>query len=59
MTEIRYRTNGRESVRQTAEDWVTVCEKAFAYLNPQFTAEDRVRQQVENERIFKGFKRGN
>jgi len=52
MTEIRYRTNGRESVRQTAEDWADVCNNARKHLFPEVTAEQIAEQSRRADEIM-------
>ncbi len=52
MTEIFYRTNGKESYRETDEDWAEVCNKARAHLFPEVTDEQISQQNFRLAQIM-------
>lgn len=52
MTEIFYRTNGKESYRETEDDWAEVCNRARAHLFPEVTPEEISQQSAKAHSII-------
>lgn len=57
MTEIFYRTNGKESYRETEDDWAETCNKARAHLFPDVTQADIAAQSMRADEILNKAKR--
>ncbi len=57
MTEIFYRTNGKESYRETGDDWAETCNKARQHLFPDVPQSDIVAQSKRADEILNKAKR--